>query len=205
MIKTFQKRALATRSRLLEAAKSVVAEKGYEALRVEEVVQRAGVAKGTFFAHFADKLALMDLLIGERIHHHLDELEMRAAPESVEELISTLAPMYRFMTSERYVFDVILRYSGVAAVDDIGQIAMTFGRQGELITTWLTDGPFRRDVGPDLLSEGLIAFAVQAMALQFCALSREVPMERRLLTYLRAWLIPSDPAPGPEGRPEQVT
>jgi AcrR family transcriptional regulator len=97
MIRTVQKRTLATRARLIEAATSVVAEKGYEALRVEEVVQRAGVAKGTFFAHFADKDALMDLLIGERIDQFLDELEV-ALPLSM--LPGWSKTWHRFSTSQ---------------------------------------------------------------------------------------------------------
>ena len=98
MTKTVQKRTLATRARLIEAATAVVSEKGYEALRVEEVVQKAGVAKGTFFAHFADKDALMDLLIGERIDSQLDELELREAPANVEDLVVALMPLFNFMT-----------------------------------------------------------------------------------------------------------
>ncbi len=189
MTKTVQKRTLATRARLLEAASAVITESGYEALRVEEVVKRAGVAKGTFFAHFADKDALMDRLIGEGINRCLDDLEQCKAPEDVEELVASLMPLLEFMTCERYVFDVILRYSGAAAIEQIGDIAMTFERHGRVVSAWLTDGPFRRDVSTQLLAEGIQAFAVQAMALKFCALHASESMEGRLLSYLRAWLI----------------
>lgn len=191
MNKPVQKRTLATRARLLEAAQSVIAEKGYEALRVEEVVLRAGVAKGTFFAHFADKDALMDLLIGDRIDRCLDDLELLPTPSSVEELVSALLPLCNFMTCERYVFDVILRYSGAAAVEEIGRIASTFYRQGHVLAAWMEDSPFRKDIGPELLSEGVQAFAVQAMALNFCALHASEHLENRLRTYLKAWLTPA--------------
>ena len=69
-----QQRTLVTRERMLDAARSIVNDVGYEALRVEEVVSKAGVAKGTFFAHFNDKDGLMDLLLGERLNALLDEL-----------------------------------------------------------------------------------------------------------------------------------
>ncbi len=190
MAKTVQKRTLATRARLLEAAASVVGEKGYEALRVDEVVQRAGVAKGTFFAHFADKEALMDLLIGERIDRCLDDLELVAAPASVEDLVDSLLPLFRFMTCERYVFDVIMRHSGAATAKEIGEISGTYGRKGQIMERWLAEGPFRKDVPPRVLSEGVEAFAIQSMALQYCALHNSEPMGQRLLTYLRAWLLP---------------
>lgn len=191
MTKTVQKRTLATRARLIESATAVVIEKGFEALRVEEVVQRAGVAKGTFFSHFADKDALMDLLIGERIDAYLDDLEKCRAPTDVEELVAALLPLLNFMTCERYVFDVILRYSGAAAVEDIGHIAMTFDRHNRVVSAWLADGPFRRDVSAELLTEGIQAFSVQAMALKFCAIHNSESLEDRLLPYFKAWLTPS--------------
>lgn len=191
MTKTVQKRTLATRARLIESATAVVTEKSFEALRVEEVVQRAGVAKGTFFSHFADKDALMDRLIGERIDVYLDDLEKCRAPADVEELVAALLPLLNFMTCERYVFDVILRYSGAAAVEDIGDIAMTFDRHNRVVSAWLADGPFRRDVSAELLTEGIQAFSVQAMALKFCAIHNSESLENRLLPYFKAWLTPS--------------
>lgn len=190
MAKIVQKRTLVTRAKLLEAATAVVAQKGYEALRVDEVVQRAGVAKGTFFAHFADKDALMDLLIGERIDQFLDDLEVSDPPSDAAAIVAALLPVFRFMTCERYVFDVILRYSGAAAVENMGQISMTFGRQGAIVETWIAQGDFRKDVSPKMLSEGVSAFGVQAMALRFCALHQDRTMEDRFLAYLMAWLPP---------------
>ena len=47
-----QARTLKTRAKLLSAATALIAHSGYEALRVEEVVVKAGGAKGTFFSHF---------------------------------------------------------------------------------------------------------------------------------------------------------
>jgi AcrR family transcriptional regulator len=190
MTKTIQKRTLATRARLIKAATSHVAEKGYQALRVDEVVYMAGVAKGTFFAHFAYKDAFMDLLIGERINRCLDDLEVLEAPSTVSALVAGLMPLLRLMTCERYVFDVILRYSGAAAVEEIGHIAMTFERQERIVAAWLAAGSFRRDVSPTLLSEGVQAFCVQSMALHFCALHNTESLDDRLLTYLKAWLAP---------------
>jgi AcrR family transcriptional regulator len=192
MAKPIQKRTLETRARLIGAAEALIGKAGYEALRVEDVVLMAGVAKGTFFAHFKDKDALMDLLIGREIDACLDAIEKRPPPASIDELVDTLGPLLRVMGSERYVFDVVIRYSGAAAVEEIGVIAATFGRQVEVFADWLADGPFRRDVAPALLAEGVQAFAIQAMALNFCALHSQDEMTARLRDYLSAWLTPRD-------------
>lgn len=191
MARAIQKRTLETRARLVEAAQEIIAESGFEALRVEEVVLRAGTAKGTFFAHFKDKDALMDLIIGDRINACLDALERKAPPRSVEKLAKALMPLCKFMTCERYVFDVILRYSGAAAVEEVGPIATTFGRQVEVLEGWLTKVSFRQDISAELQAEGVQAFMIQAMATNFCALHNAQSIEERLMPYLRAWLMPN--------------
>lgn len=47
-----------TRNRLIEAAIRVIREKGYVATTVDDLCAAAGVSKGAFFHHFADKQAL---------------------------------------------------------------------------------------------------------------------------------------------------
>ena len=190
MKKAVQQRTLDTRARLTAVAHELVTQKGFEALRIEEVVLGAGVAKGTFFAHFKDKDELMDLLIGERISALLDQMATRPAPRDVDQLVKRLLPVVDLMASERHVFDVILRRSGAAALEEIGPIALTFGRLEEIVGQWLEQGAFRKDVPNDILVEGVEAFLVQTLALNFCALHRDKRMKDRLLPYLRAWLAP---------------
>ena len=48
--------AASQRTRLLEAAGRAVADKGYAAATIEDIVRGAGVSKKTFYEHFADKL-----------------------------------------------------------------------------------------------------------------------------------------------------
>lgn len=190
MVKAVQSRTLKTRAKLITAAQAVIDENGYQAMRVEEVVLRAGVAKGTFFAHFPDKEDLMDQLIGARINAILDDIADTPTPQTIDEMATSLMPLVSFMACERYVFDIIFRHSGAAAIDTIGVIAMTFEHQARIVTGWLSDHPFRRDVSPDLLAEGVQAFLMQAIALNFCALHCECAMQDRIIQYLQAWLSP---------------
>jgi AcrR family transcriptional regulator len=48
--------AASQRTRLLEAVGSAVAEKGYAAATIDDIVRGAGVSKKTFYDHFSDKL-----------------------------------------------------------------------------------------------------------------------------------------------------
>jgi TetR/AcrR family transcriptional regulator, transcriptional repressor for nem operon len=75
------------RQKLLDAALTVIREKGYVATTVDELCARAGVAKGSFFHHFAGKEALAvaaanywsqttgALFAGAPYHAHKDPLD----------------------------------------------------------------------------------------------------------------------------------
>jgi AcrR family transcriptional regulator len=191
MKKAVQQRTLETRSRLTSVADELVAEKGFEALRIEETVLRAGVAKGTFFAHFKDKDELMDQLIGQRIDTLLDRMAAKPAPRDADQLAQRLMPLVELMSSERYVFDLIMRRSGAMALEEIGPIALSFGRLGDIVGGWLAQGAFRKDVPIEILVEGVEAFLMQTLALNFCALHKDKTMKARLQPYLRAWLAPA--------------
>jgi AcrR family transcriptional regulator len=53
----------ARRREILEAALEVFGEKGYHASKVEDIVSRAGVARGTFYLYFEDKRAIFAELL----------------------------------------------------------------------------------------------------------------------------------------------
>src|SRR5512147_2689837 len=50
-----QQRAEETRSRILDVAGELFAERGYDATSVADICQQAGVTKGAFYHHFASK------------------------------------------------------------------------------------------------------------------------------------------------------
>ena len=55
-------RAQRTRQALLDAGLDLLADRPIEAIAIDELVARAGVAKGSFFNHFADKQAFADAI-----------------------------------------------------------------------------------------------------------------------------------------------
>ncbi|MFM9367392.1 TetR/AcrR family transcriptional regulator [Streptomyces sp. Da 82-17] len=56
-------RRQATRAKLYEAAVTLIAEKGFSATTVDEIAERAGVAKGTVYYNFASKAELFEELL----------------------------------------------------------------------------------------------------------------------------------------------
>jgi AcrR family transcriptional regulator len=72
--RTNKSRTEATRSALVEAARSLFAEKGYAETSTPEIVKAAGVTRGALYHHFEDKVALFRAVITQ---------EYRAAAEEI--------------------------------------------------------------------------------------------------------------------------
>jgi AcrR family transcriptional regulator len=78
-----ERKKLETRQGLLEAALALFRAKGYEATTVEEITERADVAKGTFFNYFPSKEALLGELAVWRVEQLRAALDVtKGAPAS---------------------------------------------------------------------------------------------------------------------------
>ena len=67
---------------LREALGSLIHEKRYDAIAVREILERADVGRSAFYAHFADK----DALLVASIRHVLSDLPSRPLPPSARRL-----------------------------------------------------------------------------------------------------------------------
>lgn len=74
-----QARLDAQRAAILDAANELLAERGYAGCSVAAVAERAGIATGTVYKHFADKAALVVELFRGVVNHEVDAV--RAAGE----------------------------------------------------------------------------------------------------------------------------
>jgi AcrR family transcriptional regulator len=53
------RRVTRTRGLLLEALARLIAERGYERLTIQNILDQAGIGRATFYAHFDSKDALL--------------------------------------------------------------------------------------------------------------------------------------------------
>jgi AcrR family transcriptional regulator len=72
------------RERLVRAALDLFTEQGYDATTVNEIAERAGLTKTTFFRHFPDKREV--LFSGQELHSRLLAEGVAAAPDSATPL-----------------------------------------------------------------------------------------------------------------------
>jgi AcrR family transcriptional regulator len=68
-----ERRKIATREALIKAAQEVIAVKGVYLAVIEEITERADVAKGSFYQYFSNRDELLDVLLTRG----LEELRMR--------------------------------------------------------------------------------------------------------------------------------
>lgn len=99
--KPLTRRALAklrTRQIVLDAAKALITERGYEAATVRDIARRAGMSTGAVFANFADKADLFNAVI--IADHEVLTGQMRKAAASkrpaLQVLLDVLTLGYQF-------------------------------------------------------------------------------------------------------------
>ena len=61
-----------TRQLLKQTSLEIIREKGFRAMSIQEIAERANVNRGTFYVHFADKYALLHAISRDEFHHLLE-------------------------------------------------------------------------------------------------------------------------------------
>lgn len=94
------RRAEATRRKLLDASADLLAERGYSRLSTAAVAERAGVAHGTLFKHFATKSELMaattERVLGGVIGDFLEMArEFAGGPAPIEQALHAVWSLFR--------------------------------------------------------------------------------------------------------------
>jgi AcrR family transcriptional regulator len=75
-----------TRLLLEQAFMELIQEKGFQAVTVQDITERAGVNRATFYAHFADKYALLDHRIRQGFIEEIDKRMLNACHLTRENL-----------------------------------------------------------------------------------------------------------------------
>jgi AcrR family transcriptional regulator len=91
--RTQAQRRASTRRALLDAARSLFAEKGYHGAAAEEIVGRAGLTRGALYHHFEDKKDLFRVVVDE-MEGEIDE-EIEAAERAQPGLPEAVMAGYR--------------------------------------------------------------------------------------------------------------
>ena len=107
-----QRRLSVTRRKLLNAARSVFAEKGLDLTTISDITERADVGKGTFYYHFKKKDGVVAELIRDLLGELVAAMKDKCAEISdVSELLDTMIGVHIEFFSNRWE-DFVLYFQG---------------------------------------------------------------------------------------------
>ena len=90
-----------TRSLLEQAFMEVVAEKGFQSISVQDITERAGVNRATFYAHFPDKYALLDYTVRQGFRQELEKRTLNVCTFSMENLRALIITVCEYTSTAR--------------------------------------------------------------------------------------------------------
>jgi AcrR family transcriptional regulator len=130
--KGLDRRAQRTRQMLRQAFIEVVQEKGMLTASVQEITERANVSRGTFYAHYADKYALVDAIIREEFQRLVNTLPLAAGRnrETFHLLIRAVLEYFTRVYQRHHLSPAL-----ASLVEQSTHEELT-----ALITTWLKQG-----------------------------------------------------------------
>ncbi len=94
-------RVTRTRKLIRDALTSLIAQKSFEAITVQDIAEQATINRATFYAHYTDKFALLDALVREDFAARLiqgDPLSIRSVQSM---LLAVGSNVFAFVASKR--------------------------------------------------------------------------------------------------------
>ena len=87
-----------TRSLILGAFEGLIAEKGFESISVQDVTDKAQINRATFYAHFADKYALLDYSISQKFMQEIEKRTLNACHYTHDNLRNMIFAVCEFLS-----------------------------------------------------------------------------------------------------------
>jgi AcrR family transcriptional regulator len=187
-----QKRSRERFERILACAAEVMAEKGSEAFRMSDIVERTGIAFGSLYQYFPDKTAIVGTL-AERynaIGHDCVRRDL-SAMRGFTDLHATLCRItdsyYQMFLDEPVMRDIWQATQADRALQKLDE------EDGALLAGLLSDA--LRGIAPDVSEAALSAFSQLAMILMAAAVRHAItlpPKEGRRILSLFKRMLPND-------------
>jgi AcrR family transcriptional regulator len=168
------------RRRILEAARAVMAVKGYDDTAVSEIVRRAGIAQGTFYLYFKSK-ADLPYAFAEEIHLSVMDAckQIVCQEQPLQELFDAL--LRRMLSVAGDYSDILDTIAGQMLLDEEAAYAEERKKQMEpLITSLIKRHQEAGEVDPDLdpaIAVRLLEGTINRLARDLLLLKIDIPAE----------------------------
>ena len=171
-------RGKATRRAILDAAESTIAELGYDRASVSEITRRAGVAQGTFYLYFPDKLSVFVELV-ELLNHKVRATSASAiegATSRSEMERRGLAAFFKQAAEEPAIYRIIREAEFVDEPTYEAHYAALAKPYAEGLRRAMEAGEIRDDLDPELVAYILMGIA-EFMGMKLVLWADEYPGE----------------------------
>ncbi len=152
---------LRTRAKVLDAARALFIERGYEAATVRDIAARAGMSTGAVFANFEDKADLFEAVLVEdyeKVAERMRAVVARPAP-IVERLAATLGSGYAYHLDSLPLVQATASQSWLrplaAELRARTALKVLLGIVGDALREAARNGEIRQDFDVRLVSEML--------------------------------------------------
>jgi AcrR family transcriptional regulator len=103
------------REQLLNVGRVLFAEKGYEAVSVEEIAAKAGVSKPVVYEHFGGKEGLYAVVVDREMNHLMDSITQALTGGTARELLEQAGmALFDYIDSYPEGFRILVRDSPVS-------------------------------------------------------------------------------------------
>lgn len=129
--KVEDRRVKRTRAVLRDALMELILEKGYEAITVQDITDRANVGRSTFYTHFLDKQALLETGL-EELHEFLaQQLVVPAAANGTNRrALSFSLSMFQHAEGHRRIYRAMVdKQSGVVVRQQLQRVLTDLVRE----------------------------------------------------------------------------
>lgn len=157
-------RKQATRERVLAAARDLFIEVGYEAATIRMIAQRAGVATGSVFTTFSNKLDILRMVMEERLERlyvELDNVTKHLRGTTIDRLCSIMAVHYDFEMRRPRLYTAYLaahfEWTGGATILTFGKNPRMRGMLRNVLARGVEVGEVRPDADFDLFLDIILS------------------------------------------------
>ncbi len=141
------------RRQILDAAKDVFAEVGYHEASINAIIEKAAIARGTFYLYFESKAAvfdsILDLAMSElRGRIRRIDVDDPAAPPPQVQLKDGLVRVLDYVVNDRALTRILLSSGQIAEAEAAQRLAAFFTEVKAIIERALSQGMAMRLVRP---------------------------------------------------------
>ncbi|NUT38242.1 MAG: TetR/AcrR family transcriptional regulator [Hamadaea sp.] len=171
----------ATRLKIFEAAVGLIAEQGFSATTVDEIADRAGVAKGTVFYNFASKTALYEELLRYGVNLLAEECRAAIAGlpprDAINALIGAqLSYIQRYRAFAQLLLAEMWRTNREWQQTILLVREQAIGVIAEVLEAGVASGDFPAEMDPRISASALFGAGL-VVALDWLLFSPERPVE----------------------------